>query len=48
MSSIGAKGCMFMIMWCYLILHDYPSLKDGESHGILLLLLLTIIVIMLT
>ena len=21
---------------CYLILHDYPSLVEGESHGVLL------------
>ena len=36
MSSIRAKGCMLMIMCvCYLTRHDYPSLVEGESHGIL-------------
>ena len=40
MSSIWAKGCMLMIVCCYLTWHDYPSLVEGESHGILLLLLL--------
>ena len=33
-----AKGCILMIVWvCYLTWHDYPSLVEGESHGILLL-----------
>ena len=35
--SIWAKGCMFDDCVCYLILHEYPSLMEGESRGILLL-----------
>ena len=36
MSSIWTKGCMLMIVCVfYLTLHDYPSLVEGESHGIL-------------
>ena len=27
---------MLMIVCCYLTWHDYPSLVEGESHGILL------------
>ena len=34
MLSIWAKA--FMLMCVYLTLHDYPSLVEGESHGILL------------
>ena len=42
MSSIWAKGCMLMIVCvcvCVCVLSDltcYPSLVEGESHGILL------------
>ena len=43
-SSILAKGCILMIVRvrvcvrACLTWHDYPSLVEGESHGILLLL----------
>ena len=41
LSSIWAKGCILMTVCVfYLTSHDYPSLVSGESHGILLLLLL--------
>ena len=40
-SSIRAKGCMWdMCLFVLFSRHDYPSLVEGESHGILLLLLL--------
>ena len=35
MSSIWAKECMFDDCVCYLTLHYYPSLVEGESHAIL-------------
>ena len=34
-SSIWANGCMFDDCVCYLTYHDYPSLVEGESRGIL-------------
>ena len=35
-SSIWAKGCILMIVCaCYLTWHDYPSLVEVESHGML-------------
>ena len=39
-SSIWTKGWMFddCVCVCYLTCHDYPSLVEGESHGILLLM----------
>ena len=37
MSSIWAKGCMLMIVCVLSDLTYYPSLVEGESHGILLL-----------
>ena len=43
MSTIWAKGCMLMsVCVCYLTLHDYPSLLEGESHCISLLLFIMI------
>ena len=37
LSSIWAKGCILMtICVFYLTWHEYPSLVEGESHGILL------------
>ena len=40
MSSMWAKGCLLNDCVCYLTLHDYISLVEGERHGILLFLLL--------
>ena len=35
-SSIWAKGCMFDDSVCVLFdRHGYPSLVEGESHGVL-------------
>ena len=35
-SSIWAKGCMIDNCVCvYLTWHDYPSLVEGQSHGVL-------------
>ena len=40
-SSIWDKGCMFDDCLCLCVCYDliyYPSLMEGECHGILLLL----------
>ena len=36
-SIYGLRDVWWMIVLCYLTCHDYPSLVEGESHGILLL-----------
>ena len=45
MKYIWTKWCIFddCLCVCYLTLHDYSSLVEGERHGILLLLLLPIL-----
>ena len=45
LSSIWAKGCILMTV-CYLTWHYYPSLVEGESHGILLLVNQTLLSIL--
>ena len=47
MKYIWTKWCIFddCLCVCYLTLHDYSSLVEGERHGILLLLLLLPILI---
>ena len=45
-SSIWAKGCMFDDCVCYLTWHDYYSLVEGESHGILFIIIFLIIIIL--
>ena len=37
MSNIWAKGVCWWLCACYPTWHDYPSLAEGEGHGILLL-----------
>ena len=34
MTSIWAKACMLIIVCVLPDLHDYPSLVEGESHGV--------------
>ena len=46
-SSIWINRCILDDCVCYLTWHDYPSLVEGESHGVLLLLTLSITMISL-